>query len=268
MLNNCFTQVVAVIRIYLMVFMVSVIRHVLLWGVAIVGLSMFGTVVYAVHPTPTPTPIVITITESISVSDQAPDQNANTTIDESITVNDDSQVSGTAISENITVSAVVTPIVESMPTATATPVPTATPVVAKKSEKEKEMCSGRLNRDQKAACAASMETLEKCEGRRLSAEQKEACRAAEKIVESCSDIETKDESTACDKAMKETESSDGRSEKSARDDPFSRSAGSVTESGDETTAGTGFIWGVIYAIVAITLLGLVGVTLYRRKRRN
>ena len=266
MLNNRFTQIVAVIRIYLMVFMVSVIRHVLLWGVTIVGLSMFGTVVYAVDPTPTP--IVITITESISVSDQAPDQNANTTIDESITVNDDSQVSGTAISENITVSAVVTPIVESMPTATATSVPTATPVVAKKSEKEKEICSGRLNRDQKAACAASMGTLEKCEGRRLNAEQKEACRAAEKIVETCSDIETKEESTACTKAMKETESSDRKAEKSARDDPFSKSAGSVAESEDEVTAGSGSTWAVVYAIVAIALLALVGATLYRRKRRS
>ena len=247
--------------------LINAVRCGVVFGLTLAGLLMIGTVAYA-DTTPTPTPIVITITESISVSDQDPGENANQTIDESITVNDDSQISGTAISENITVSAEVTPIVEPLPTATATATATPVPAQAKASQKEKEMCSGRLNRDQKAGCAASMEILEKCEDRRLTADQKEACRAAEKIVEACSGIETREVSTACTEAIKETESSGERTEKPARGDTFSRSAGSLAESEDETSSDSGWIWGFAYTITAIILLALVGVTMYRRKRRG
>jgi hypothetical protein len=254
-------------KMSVMLSIVSFIRGFTFFTFAVIAFAILGTVVYAEHPDgseSTPTPIVITITESISVSDQPPNQDANKTIDESITVNDEPQVSGTSISEVITVSAVVTPVVESLPT--ATPVPAAVPVKAKTPEKEKEMCSSRLTRDQKEACTAAMGSLEKCEGGRLSAEQKEACSAAQNVVAACTDVETKDDASACSKAMKEAESAGERSEKPARDDAFSRSTGTVAESGEETAAGNGMIWGVISAIVATVLLALIGTVLYRRKR--
>lgn len=249
-------------KIFVMPSILSFIRGFTFFTFAVIAFAILGTAVYAVDSDgseSTPTPIVITITESISVSDQPPNQDANKTIDESITVNDEPQVSGTPISEVITVSAVVTPVVESLPT--------ATPVKAKTPEKEKEMCSGRLTRDQKEACTAAMGLLEKCEGGRLSAEQKEACRAAKNIVTVCTDVETKDDASACSKAMKEAESSGERSEKPAKGDAFSRSTGTVAESGEETAAGNGMIWGVISAIVVTVLLALlIGTVLYRRKR--
>ena len=233
------------------------------------GFALLGTVVYA-EPTPTPTPIVITITESISVSDQPPDPDASKTISETISVNDDSQVSGTPISEVINVNVDVTPIVESpptpLPTPTATPTltPTAVAVEKKLATKDEEFCTGRLNRDQKTACTTAVKSWEKCTGKRLSKEETTACLSAKEIVEACTDVKTREGSDICTEAMKSAETSKPRS----RDDVFSRSAGAVTEAEEESAESNGSMWGIVYAIVAVIFLALVGMTIYRRKRSN